>query len=397
MSEDEAFVAIVEKWIAEALAERPADFLALVRQLPGVDPILIHRILASRSTFGTAAARALLHDAQNHPKQSRSAHPALVPHPLDYNWRYGTLAIRTLSQLAKRFPSDAGCTALIGAPTLVRPLLEQSPSHDLHLIDRDPLWQPAFRDISLHTLDVATDPCPEQLVGRADLVIIDPPWYTNGYANFMWFGRQLLKRSGLLAVSVLPIGTRPRANDDREALNELAAQHGLQLVEEHTAVLSYATPPFERNALLAAGIRAPLEEWRVADLWLFSAVHESTAERPIARNSYDWHEVRFDEVRIRFDSRANSGSMALDTLIRGDVLPSVSARFPGRDRATVWTSGNRVFACENSAALYHLCHNTPWHSTNGFDNSAIGNRELAVLAPLVRIIDQELLEYGNRK
>jgi len=42
-------------------------------------------------------------------------------------------------------------------------------------------------------------------------------------------------------------------------------------------------------------------------------------------------------------------------LIAGDVLPSVSARHPLRSEVDVWTSGNRVFRCEEGAKLVALC------------------------------------------
>lgn len=397
MTDDDLYFADVERWIAGALKDRPTDFAALVRQMPGVDPILIHQVLSSSPTLSTDVSRTLVHDAQRHPPRPTAPHPTPVPHPLDFDWRYGDSAVQALTQLVSGLVSDDGCIALIGAPTLIRPLLAQSPSYNIHLIDRNPLWQPAFRDVNLHTIDVAIDPCPPILVGRAEFVVIDPPWYTNSYANFMWFGRQLLKLSGMLAVSVLQVGTRPTAKEDRKALMLAAKQHGFQLVDKHAAVLGYATPPFEKNALGAAGINAPLDEWRYADLWLFSADRDPSVERPMGTDISEWHEVRFDEVRILFDSRANSGSLALESVIPGDILPSISARHPARERATVWTSGNRIFACKNSVDLYRLCRDTPWHSQRGFACGEVKGQESSALSQLVRIIDQELLEYGNRK
>ena len=37
--------------------------------------------------------------------------------------------------------------------------------------------------------------------------------------------------------------------------------------------------------------------------------------------------------------------------VPGDILDSVSRRDPRRAKADVWTSGNRIFACPNTASL----------------------------------------------
>lgn len=386
----------IERWITSGLRKNPRTFEELVRHLPSVDPILVQEELSSSSVYDKELTHTLLNDAQSLSAHLPKPHESPVPHPLDFDWRFGGSAVRELSQVAGRLDSSQGCIALIGAPTLAQAFLKQ-PSYELHLIDKNPLWQAALHDVNLHTLDVSKNPCPLSLFGKADLVIIDPPWYMKTYAHFMWFARQLLKPSGILAVSVLPIGTRPSAVNDRADLKLKASQFGFNFFEESTSVLGYATPPFERNALKAAGINAKLEEWRFADLWLFSADGDSTSVRPSGEDISNWSEISFAEVRIRFNMRANNGPMTLNQLVPGDVLPSVSTRFPGREKATVWTSGNRVFSCKNSAALHDFCLKETWRIGSGFEFSEVNTADTSSIEQLMRIIEQELLEYGNGK
>ena len=49
-------------------------------------------------------------------------------------------------------------------------------------------------------------------------------------------------------------------------------------------------------------------------------------------------------IRVRM-SDATSVDPTLQQLVNGAVLSDVSRRHPLRDRATVWTSGNRIYGC----------------------------------------------------
>ena len=50
-------------------------------------------------------------------------------------------------------------------------------------------------------------------------------------------------------------------------------------------------------------------------------------------------------VRFRDGPRQGAALPELVAIVKGDILPSVSRRDSRRLAASVWTSGNRVFAC----------------------------------------------------
>ena len=59
----------------------------------------------------------------------------------------------------------------------------------------------------------------------------------------------------------------------------------------------------------------------------------------------------FSEERIRLLNDAAFRDPRLKSLVPGDILPTVSRRDPRRQQVDVWTSGNRVFACDGLNVL----------------------------------------------
>jgi hypothetical protein len=118
--------------------------------------------------------------------------------------------------------------------------------------------------------------------------------------------------------------------------------------------LSYASPPFERNALRAEGITNYPFDWRRGNLAVFrSTISEASLPPPGLQLCAEWAEVILDGVRIRVRADVSEGfeNPALEPIVAGDILPSVSARDSRRSRVEVWTSGNRVFRCKGKSTL----------------------------------------------
>src|SRR5205085_141150 len=125
-------------------------------------------------------------------------------------------------------------------------------------------------------------------------------------------------------------------------------------------VLPYLSPFFERNALKAAGISSVPAEWRRGSLALFAKVRACRVTRTKSRlaGDDDWTVYPFDGVEIRVREGSSTPTVFADpTLVAvasSDVLPSVSRRDPRRSIASVWTSGNRVFACQGLKVLHEI-------------------------------------------
>lgn len=199
----------------------------------------------------------------------------------------------------------------------------------------------------------------------AQVVVIDPPWYPVHVRTFLWAASQICTVGGHVFLSAPPAGTRPGIKEEWEETLELAEGMGLRLKRSQPSALPYVSPPFERNALRAAGVSSYPAEWRRGDLAVFlrfgQASHHSLPllyHSPPAPLSPcpEWAEESVEGVRIRMRSQEHfRGDPRLVSLVTGDVLPSVSRRDERRPLAEVWTSGNRIFRCADTAILREVC------------------------------------------
>src|SRR5207302_809600 len=74
------------------------------------------------------------------------------------------------------------------------------------------------------------------------------------------------------------------------------------------------------------------------------------------QRSAAWDEYRFGSVRIRVRRSMLNGfaDPRLVRIVENDVLPTVSRRDGRRDRATIWTSGNRIFETRGLSTLHEI-------------------------------------------
>jgi hypothetical protein len=217
------------------------------------------------------------------------------------------------------------------------------------LLDANPAVTNCFLEGTLEAqpfrCDVTNDLLPAL---KAALVILDPPWYEEHMHAFLWAASHLCIVGGHLLVSMPQIGTRPGITQEWVRIMDWAQQLGLFLMQVEPGALPYITPPFERNALQAAGLYAITEEWRRGDLAVFLHAHQTNVSRPRATHEDGWAEEVLLGMRIRIRPQHEEGFQdpSLISSVRGDVLPSVSRRDQRRRFADVWTSGNRIFACQ---------------------------------------------------
>jgi hypothetical protein len=191
----------------------------------------------------------------------------------------------------------------------------------------------------------------------ADLVAIDPPWYLEDLQEFTWFASKLCVKGGYLVICLPSEGTRPNVNDELRTLLRNAKSYGFSMYLEKANGLRYQTPPFERNALRAAGVEVR-SDWRRGTLWILRKKHSHNLPRPHrqAIQQEEWWESSIFGTRIRFKKQTQTGfgDPTLISIIDGDVLPSVSRRNRMREFVDVWTSGNRVFACCGTEILHQV-------------------------------------------
>jgi hypothetical protein len=200
--------------------------------------------------------------------------------------------------------------------------------------------------------DVVTD-----LTSPASVAMADPPWYPEATAHFVWTAARHSRLGSYLLLSVPPMGTRPGIVAEREELLAFAERVGYTLRETHASSLAYVMPPFERNALKAAGLAEFVPwDWRRGDLLVFERTGEVDGGRPQSpRAENNWVERVVDGVRFRVSLQGDRGTdPRLLSLVHGDILPTVSRRDPRRARVCLWTSGNRVFDCAAPSVLLSI-------------------------------------------
>lgn len=364
---DLAFETAVDQWIIQAVAAGAASFDELLVALPGVYPTVV------QTALGRLVQRGVLH-GDTHARPRRRLPKSLpvvpyrrrrqvlpVPHPLDYDWRFTPEAIALLVRESQQLSRGNGSLVLLGVPSVFQALTADE-CQPVVLLDANTATTDALQPMTtpasgprqvVARCDLTRDPLPTI---HASVVLLDPPWYEEHLRVFLWAATQLCQIGGHILLSFPPEGTRPGITYDWETMVDWAAELGLELVCRTQGVLGYVTPPFERNALAAAGLVDLPDGWRRGNLVVLRRVRHTDRPRPCIHQAEHWSEVLVDGVRIRFrtDPSTGYGNPALRSLVNGDVLDSVSRRWARRGEVQVWTSTNRVFACQATAVLREL-------------------------------------------
>jgi len=192
---------------------------------------------------------------------------------------------------------------------------------------------------------------------HANTVVADPPWYEDLTKSFLWAAAQIVEPRGFVFLSFPPIGTRPLVLEEWERVENFANDLGLMVRKKETS-LKYESPPFEQNAMKAAQHGYVHSDWRPGVLVVFEKIGECRVARPVVRAQREcWTEQSLLGIRWKFrNSPVQSGSPMLKEIVPGDILDSVSRRDPRRAKADVWTSGNRIYSCENPQQLALITH-----------------------------------------
>jgi hypothetical protein len=344
------FDSAVERWISDALARGASTFQELLRRLPGVYPSVVREEL-SRRPRGTLPVH-FFNGTDGVGRVPGDMDAALrgwpLPHPLDYDWRFGSETATRLAEQCVALATPESFVTLLGGPSLVPALVRRGPENFLKIVDANPLMVDVLRRdfpaLDAACLDVVTGPAIP--IARSSVVIADPPWYPEHLRSFLWAARRSCRIGGHILLSLPPFGTRPGIENERLGLSKFADSLGLRLVRLSAAELEYRSPRFERNALKAAGISGVPGGWRHGDLAVYDCMGETTTPRPLSEGDPQvWDEVAVCAVRIKLRRREEKvfRDPLLQSIVPGDILPTVSRLDPRRRSVDVWTSGNRVY------------------------------------------------------
>jgi hypothetical protein len=352
----------VDDWVLRGIAEGCRTFGDLIYRLPGVYPTVavegLHR-LAARGAVPMLEAMGMAAQARRPAGTdiaSLAADGLPVPHPLDFDWRFTDDAVTSLLAEAHLLSRHRGALGVVGAPSVALRAGRELGARGVIVYDMNQSVLSALRRSGANVFG-----CRGDILGampppaRLDVVVTDPPWYLDELCGALRFCRAICRVGGFILASIPPLGTRPGIQAEREQLISSAASLGLDLVRIDPARLPYRSPPFEQNALRAAGVVGAPVDWRKGDLAVFARTRASEPPNPPAPlGRYEaWSEMAFSAARIRIRAGRGLGfsDPRLIPLVDDDVLPTVSRRDPRRAAAVIWTSGNRVFGCRGGDIL----------------------------------------------
>jgi hypothetical protein len=351
MNDQLAYRNFIDELVAEKAA-RQIEWSVLLDALPSVYPEMV-RDSAVRLGVWKNVRHAKVGRRLNRPKAQAlwQQHKLPTPHALDGCWWFSDETQKTLSDWARRLGSGRNLVALFGTPTLFHYMQSEMTDRELVLVDR-------VIDASITAKQrVETDLLQSQprLSRLASVTVVDPPWYGPETRAFLSAARANSTLGAKMLLSVPPVGTRPGIALEWSELLAWCESIGLRLLEHLPLVLRYLSPPFEENAIRAAGVPPCPPDWRRGDLAVFECFEVATKPwatvQPIRPVS--WRDVQIGSVRlkVRVDQSSEGTSPILEELVPGDILPSVSRRDERLQDVMIWTSGNRVFGSGAPAVL----------------------------------------------
>jgi hypothetical protein len=352
------------------LCKQPRSFEFISKNVNGLDPVDATKILRNLEELGklvfindmwcikevNATATLALYPMENERKiQKYMGYFDFLktPHPLDFEWRNSSVSLQRLLHKIQKLVSANDKLMFLGMPTLFATAIEKDVPNKVLLIERNAPIIAGLKKINtdatrFQTIQADIFSVNPDLIGEHYCVVMDPPWYTPHFFHFMWLAAKSVSIGGTVAISLPPINTRPNIIDERIEWLTYCRKLGLCIETLEPQQLQYAMPFFEFNALRAAGIKNILPFWRKGDLLIFRKIEEVAVERPEqSASEIEWVEREYNSSRIRVKSSSKEASndkeFKLQSLVKGDILPTVSSRDPRRREVNVWTSGNRIF------------------------------------------------------
>lgn len=395
------FTARLDVWIANAVGDKQPSFRQLLNSLPGVYPSealkALHRLTA-RGLIPEEYEALIIKEAKTpqHEKvmtTTRMSDLEQMEHPLDFEWRFTRNALETLCKKMQELCFGHPATALcLGCPSVYTFGREQLPSCNFVLIDKNASAEGQLSESrSLLKFDLVHELIPAI---RAEIAIIDPPWYNDYYKLFVWAALQNLKPNGYIILSFPPAGTRPSARDDLSHVVNWCSGVGIQLEEHLESQLPYRSPLFEVNALKAENLYGVPLNWRRGDLLVLKLIEKVIVPRPsIPEISANWIENRFGLVRIKIREDLRFLNTHLTPVGNSAVLASVSSRHPDRANANIVTSGNRFLQTEFPRELTALCREFDGEIKNFQSNGNANNFLRNELINLIKLEQAEAFQY----
>lgn len=356
---DKGFIDNVESWVECALREGAEDFNDLIRKLPGVYPTEAYQAIMKLGSTGALAPDKVALLEPNHeamPNTNLTPNSLLpLPHPLNYEWRFNSQSSHLLLDLAEELCEKNNSILLFGTPNVALESIYRPRYHQITFVgENNPVTRRliALNEMSGDPISISAYNAFSRSNSPSSVIVLDPPWYMDFILPMLAASTVACMNGGHVLISLPPEGTRPTAAEELERTINYAKTLGLSHIATHNLSLVYETPFFEANSLAANRMFID-GNWRRGDLVVFrKSENSSTPVLTTSQHETHWREIEIERMRlfIRTDT-ASDEQHYMQSIVEGDVLPSVSRRDPRRNKAHIWTSGNRVFASSNPQAV----------------------------------------------
>lgn len=349
----------VDDWVRKLLIGGDPDFHDIIRALPGVYPtaaLASLKRLYGKGLISSETFRMLETQAKKGDNFLDIDSDLPLPHPVNFEWRFTRQTADDILEIIRPYRSEASSQILyFGTPGVAYAALHQRNVEPGIFIGED---NAVTRLLAKKNIErdcpLKIKRCGEELEPEvASTVIIDPPWYMDFIEPMLMAATHSVRMGGNIQFAMPSVGTARSTYRQRRQIFELAERIGLDVDRVRQGFLRYKTPFFEANALQAAGLSA-FADWRCGDLVTFVkrrshpiSLDTSSINTPI------WREAAIGRMRLYIGIESSQGSASLHSIVPNDILPSVSRNHRLRHKANVWTSGNRMFHCDNTDLLFH--------------------------------------------
>ncbi len=231
---------------------------------------------------------------------------------------------------------------------------------------------------------------------KFDAIICDPPWYKDAYLNFIFKFGKLSNINAFLFVIFPPLGVRASIERERLDIINFANMVGFELVEEDVETINYISSPFEINSILDNEITNFPIDWRYGNLLIFRYVQNGTINFDYFNKNEEnrWQEYTINNIRIKLlPSQTCSAKNVFEKIYDSDILPTVSMRNDKLNLVNFWTSGNRVFKCNNTKLVSEILNLRSKESYQFCLKKYKNNKEIVDF--IENIVSLEYKEYGK--
>jgi len=348
------------------------DFFMLVRNLKSVHPIEIQNSIYRLFENGLLSQSQFIQIESSAKTQTLEEDDSLktlpVPHLVDFDWRFSREGIKWLVKKINTYIETAGVIVFIGSPLLYKHYCKNLTTNtEIYLIDfnADKHIKNETFGVNCHIINCNIK---YEFKGnikleeiRADIVVMDPPWYLEYYQRFFDICNTICKVDGRILGVFPPEMTRNSISDEKQQLSDYVRLLGFEDLVFEKHCIGYSTPPFEKNVLRVKNINNYPNNWRIGDFFITTRkfhcpINLSNSSVCFSSENTIWSETNLGKIRIKFKQkpidRDSIFDIKINSLYDGDIYPSVSRRFEGHKEINIWTCGNRVYNCSNIPLMH---------------------------------------------